>query len=244
MTEDITVQLKEFAVFQGADLFGVADLDLIDGIRTIPADLLAPYSRGVVVGVHFPFDVFEPITDAPTALYSRQQTTANNLLDQIGFRVQQKLSSQGYRAQALPASMVVDKQEWWPNLPAKAVARAAGLGWMGKNLLIINPRFGARVRYAVILTDAPLIAGQPTAYRCGNCTKCVEACPVGAIKGASWEDYPDNRETALFFERCLAKLKDDFAIRPEIGQTVCGICIRACPWTKPKSNLLPGETIP
>ncbi|MDD4775280.1 MAG: 4Fe-4S dicluster domain-containing protein [Syntrophomonas sp.] len=234
MTEDITAHLKEFAVLQGADLVGVADLRRLEGIRTIPADLLTPYTHGVVFGVHFPFDVFEPIIDAPTALYSRQQTTANNLLDHIGFRVQQRLSSQGHRAQALPASLVVDKQDWWPNLPTKAVARAAGLGWMGKNLLIINPRYGARVRYAVVLTDAPLTPDQPMPFRCGNCTKCVEACPVEAIKGAAWEEHPADRETALFFDRCLGKLKDDFAVRPEIGQPICGICIKACPWTNPR----------
>ncbi len=236
MTENLTADVKDYARAQGADLVGVADLDRVRGIRTIPADLLNPYTRAVVVGVAISYDVFEPIEDSPTALYSRHYNTANNILDDISFRLQSKLSAQGYRALALPASMVVDKENWWPNLPAKAVARAAGLGWIGKNMLLINPRLGGRVRYAVILTAAPLEADQPIPFRCGNCTKCVEACPAQAIKGASWEEYPADRDTALYFDRCVTKLKEDFAARPEIGFPICGVCIKVCPWSQPKAK--------
>lgn len=236
MTENLTAELKNYALAQGADLAGIADLDLVRSIRTIPEDLLDPYTRAMVVGVAISYDVFEPIQDCPTALYSRQYNTANNILDDISFRVQQKLSAKGYRALALPASMVVDKENWWPNLPTKAAARAAGLGWIGKNMLLINPRFGGRVRYAVILTDAPLVPDQPMPFRCGNCTKCVEVCPAQAIKGASWEEYPADRDTALYFERCVSKLKDDFATRPDIGYPVCGVCIKVCPWSQPKTK--------
>lgn len=234
MTENFTADLKNYALSQGADLVGIADLDRVRSIRTIPEDLLKPYTRAMVIGVAISYDIFEPIEDSPTALYSRQYVTANNILDDISFKIQQKLSAVGNRALAQPASMVVDKENWWPNLPAKAVARAAGLGWIGKNLLLINPRFGGRVRYAVILTDASLDVDQPVPFRCGNCTKCVDACPVQAIKGASWEEYPADRDTALYFERCVSKLKDDFATRPDIGYPVCGVCIKVCPWSQPK----------
>lgn len=245
METNLTKQIKDFALAQGADLVGIADLELVKGIKTIPDNLLAPYTRTVVIGIAISFDVFEQISDEPTAIYSRQYTTANNLLDDMSFMIQTKICGLGYRALAQPASLVMDKVNWWPNVPTKALARAAGLGWMGKNLLIINPKYGSRVRYAAILTDAPLEADPPLANHCGRCTLCIEVCPVGAVRGASWTDHPEDREAALDFAKCLAKLKDDFATRTDIGSPICGICIKACPWSKPKKRTTPkAEALP
>jgi epoxyqueuosine reductase len=237
MSENLTAQIKEYALDLGADLVGIADLDLVKGIRTIPEDLLAPFTRAVIVGIAYSFDVFEQIGDAPTAIYSRQQTTANAFLDQIGFLIQKKISNLGYHALAQPASLVIDKQDWWPNVSTKALARAAGLGWIGKNLLIITPQYGSRVRLVTILTDAPLEADPPISNRCGTCSKCVEACPTGAIRGVSWETYPASREVALEFAKCVAKLKDEFSPMTDIGQPICGICIKACPWSQRQPGL-------
>jgi len=235
MTSTLTEQIKAYAISLGADLVGVADLEQVKGIPTIPANLLTPYRYAVIIGIAYSYDVFEQIIDGPTPLYSKQQTSANGTLDQMSFFIQKKIAAAGYRALAQPASLVMDKENWMPNVSTKALARAAGLGWLGKNLLLITPEYGSRVRMAAILTDAPLEAGSPMTNHCGECARCQEACPAGAIRGAYWLDYPESRETALDFAKCLGKLKDEFSPRPDIGQPICGICIKACPFTQPKS---------
>ncbi|MDA8212207.1 MAG: 4Fe-4S dicluster domain-containing protein [Clostridia bacterium] len=75
------------------------------------------------------------------------------------------------------------------------------------------------------------VAGQPIPNRCGKCRNCVEACPAGAIRGASWEYHPETREVALDFAKCVDKLTKDFAQRPLIGKPICGVCIKVCPWS-------------
>ena len=64
----------------------------------------------------------------------------------------------------------------------KMIARFAGLGWIGRNILLVNPRYGSRVRYVSILTDMPLKIDGENPDSCGSCRKCISACPAGAIK--------------------------------------------------------------
>ncbi|MBW2340498.1 MAG: hypothetical protein JRF50_09160 [Deltaproteobacteria bacterium] len=87
----------------------------------------------------------------------------------------------------------------------KAVGRLGGLGWQSKSLLLVNPDYGPRTRLATILTDAPLNPHGPIENRCGDCTKCKDACPPGAIKGASTKDHYRSREDAREHKRPLQK---------------------------------------
>ena len=68
----------------------------------------------------------------------------------------------------------------------KLAAHLAGLGWIGKSCLLVTLEVGPRVRWASVLTDAPLMAGEPLEERCGECRGCVEVCPAGAFSGRSF----------------------------------------------------------
>jgi epoxyqueuosine reductase QueG len=126
---------------------------------------------------------------------------------------------------------VLDRQNWLGAISHKAVACLAGLGWQGKSLLLVTPQLGSRVRLATILTDAPLAFDEPIKNRCGICKRCQEACPAQAIKGVGIQDHYKDREEALFLDRCAEKLVRDFAVLPEIGTEICGICIKVCPFS-------------
>jgi epoxyqueuosine reductase QueG len=151
-------------------------------------------------------------------------------LDEIAFRTARALQRDGFASLPIPASQVVDKKEWRGAISHKAIAMMAGLGWQGKNMLLITPKYGPRVRLVTVLTDAPLALDTPIKNRCGPCMFCRDACPVKAIKGKTTQGHYENRNEALFFSRCAEKLTKEFAQRPDIGAPICGICIKVCPF--------------
>jgi epoxyqueuosine reductase QueG len=176
------------------------------------------------------------ISDRPIPIYVSVYQTANRLLDDIAFRAAAMLQNDGFYSLPIPASQVLDRKNWQAAITHKAVARTAGLGWQGKNLLLITPRYGSGVRLVTVLTDAPLTADIPVKNRCGKCTLCRDACPVGAIKGVSTEDHYKDRDEALYFSRCADKLSEEFAKLPDIGVPVCGICIKVCPFGRKRKS--------
>lgn len=229
---EYTEQLKEFIKSTGADLVGFTDTESLMGIRTDPPRLLESFSHIVSVGVNVPKSVFEGISDRPTPIYNVVYQTINRVLDEIAYKTSKHLQNNGYSSLPIPASQIVDHTNWYGAISHKAVARMAGLGWQGKNLLLITPQFGSRVRLVTILTNAPLKIDKPIKNRCGKCTACADACPEGAIKGVATKDRYQSRNEALHFEKCVSKLTKEFAKLPNIDAPICGICIKACPFGK------------
>jgi epoxyqueuosine reductase QueG len=87
--------------------------------------------------------------------------------------------------------------------------------------VLVNAVHGARVRYATVLTDVPLLPDAPCDGSCGECRNCIDTCPAQAI---SEEGYDK--------QQCLNKLKS-FASARGIGQYICGVCVKACPAAPP-----------
>jgi len=109
--------------------------------------------------------VFDMIEDRPTPNYASVYQTANRLLDEIAFKTSLKLQKDGFRSLPIPASQILDRENYPGTISHKAVARMAGLGWQGKSLLIITPQYGPRVRLVTVLVDAPLRADHPIKNR-------------------------------------------------------------------------------
>ena len=124
----------------------------------------------------------------------------------------------GHQAMAVPASQIIAHDPMRGLLSHRLVGWAAGLGWWGRNNLLVNPRFGSQMRYVTVLTDAELEPDEPLEADCGDCVACVEVCPAGAIQVER-----DQFDLA----RCKAKL-DEFGKLPYISQHICGVCLKAC----------------
>ncbi|MGQ8338312.1 hypothetical protein ACUNWD_17290 [Sunxiuqinia sp. A32] len=102
-------------------------------------------------------------------------------------------------------------------LPHKTIALMAGIGWIGKHDLLVNPKFGSAISMCSVLTDAPLkTIRQPySPPKCGDCKVCQEVCNSNAIHGTQWN---------------IGKSRDD--IVNVYKCTTCLRCLAVCPWTQ------------
>ena len=233
---EYTESIKGRIVGLGAHLVGVADAEPLKAMRLKPPGLLAPFSRAISIAVRLPAAVFEEILDRPTPNYATVYQAANRILDEIAFRTAAMVEEDDFKALPIAASQVLDTKDWYAAISHKAVGRLAGLGWQGKSLLLVTPRYGPRIRLVTVLTNAPLKIDGPIKNRCGKCTMCQEACPVGAIKGVSTQEHYTRRSEALYFSRCVEKLVGEFSRLPNVGAPICGICIKACPFGQRSSK--------
>ncbi|ULQ58677.1 hypothetical protein K7I13_08910 [Brucepastera parasyntrophica] len=101
-------------------------------------------------------------------------------------------------------------------LPHKTIAVLAGIGWIGKNNLLVTDEYGSGLCLGVVLTDATL---EITAYtykkaKCGNCCVCADVCGPGVLRGREWNPSLQ-REEMLDVYNC----------------TTCMKCMIFCPWT-------------
>ena len=120
----------------------------------------------------------------------------------------------------------------------KYAATKAGIGWIGKNDVVITQRYGPRVRLSAVLTDAPLSFGEPiTESKCPeDCMLCVEACPCRALHGVRW-NASKQRSELIDYHRCN-RMRSSFI--PKLGRKhACGRCLAACPFGKKKPAACP-----
>jgi epoxyqueuosine reductase QueG len=142
--------------------------------------------------------------------------------------LQTLLESWGYRYSRIPSITRMDELPVpGEELPQKTVATLSGLGWIGKASLLITPAYGPRIRLGTLLTDMPLETGVPiTRSRCGDCTACVDVCPVGAINGNNW-NQETLRDELLDVSCCYNHL---WSTKETLGRRqLCGLCLKACP---------------
>ncbi len=114
----------------------------------------------------------------------------------------------------------------------REMAVRAGLGWMGKNTMLIHPRLGSWLFLGELLLDLELACDEPFATEhCGTCTRCITACPTGCI-------LPDRTLDAT---RCIAYLTIELkastipaALRRSMGDWIfgCDVCQQVCPWNR------------
>ena len=173
---------------------------------------------GVSIGIHLSDRVIEGIEDKPTQMYLFHYKRVNMILDEIAIKVMSYIQNQGYDALPIHASQISDWDTMVGHVSHKMIARYAGLGWIGRNILLVNPKYGSRVRYVSILTDMPLKVDGETPSDCGACRRCISVCPAGAIK-----ENPEDFD----LEACARQL-DYFRKKENLGHHICGICLKAC----------------
>ena len=216
--------LKDQLLEKGVSLFGVADIrPLKEDFLLLSKELLDSLESGVVLATRLSDVILDEIHDRPTQLYFHHYRQANFFLDRVAFNLTQYIQKRGYAALPIPASQIIDWERQKGHLSHKKIAVAAGLGWIGRNNLLVNPLYGARIRLVTILTNLPLRHDHPLDNGCGKCRQCLQVCPAGAIK----EHHKDFEHLACFEQLRLFRKRD------HIAQYICGVCVKACRGLKP-----------
>ena len=136
----------------------------------------------------------------------------------------------------IPPVAQSDEKELLAPFSFKHAATRAGIGWIGKNDVVVTQRYGPRVRLSAVLIDAPLTFGEPiTESKCPeDCVLCVEACPCKALYGVRW-DASKQRSELIDYHRCN-RMRSSFI--PRLGRKhACGRCLAACPFGKQSAML-------
>ncbi|MBE2921489.1 tRNA epoxyqueuosine(34) reductase QueG [Anoxybacillus flavithermus] len=116
-------------------------------------------------------------------------------------------------------------------LSDRAVAERAGIGWSGKNCSIITPEFGSYVYLGEMITNIPFPPDAPIEDQCGTCTRCIDACPTGAlVQGGQL----NAKRCIAFLTQTKTFIPDEF--RDKIGNRLygCDTCQLVCPKNKGK----------
>ncbi|WP_191602597.1 tRNA epoxyqueuosine(34) reductase QueG [Marinomonas algicola] len=141
-------------------------------------------------------------------------------LTQLAKKIQEHVGDHGYRA-FVDSAPILERQ----------VAEEAGMGWVGKNTLLLTPKAGSWFLLGEIFTNLPLPIDSPQIKKhCGSCTACLDLCPTDAFV-EPW---------VLDARKCISYLTIEYDgsipedLRPKMGNRIfgCDDCQLVCPWTK------------
>lgn len=153
-------------------------------------------------------------------------------LTQLAKKIQEHVGEHGYRA-FVDSAPILERQ----------VAEEAGMGWVGKNTLLLTPKAGSWFLLGEIFTNLPLPIDAPqTKKHCGSCTACLDLCPTNAFV-EPW---------VLDARKCISYLTIEYdgsipeELRPKMGNRIfgCDDCQLVCPWTKYAKHTEEGDFQP
>lgn len=216
--------LVEWMQLKGILTWGAADLR---GFSTPRDNTGQEFPFAVSWAVSVKPSTMADIRNGPTRVYADEYARLNRFINETAEELAVAIRKKGYRAQPLAASERTDTEGIKGDFPHKTAATRAGLGWIGRHCQLITRKYGSWVRLGTVFTSMELPPGTPSMRSfCGRCSRCVDACPAGALKGQAW--YPGlPREEMLDVEKCDRWKKERYS--EYHGGHVCGICSAVCP---------------
>jgi epoxyqueuosine reductase QueG len=217
--------LIEWMDAQNIALWGAADL------RSLSTPL-GPKGKGFPFALSWAIpmnpQIMVSIQNGPNQAYADEYARVNNHINDLSVALSAEIEDRGFRSRPLAASDRTDTVKIKGDFPHKTAATRAGLGWVGRHCQLITRPFGPWIRLGTVFTDIELPCG-PTTERdfCGRCTRCVKACPAGALTGNAW--YPGLPREKMLDAQACDQWKKDHYYRYHKGHN-CGICSAVCPY--------------
>ncbi len=207
--------LKEFHIdILGFGHMSLYDIDLVQIDNNLKERLPYAISFGLVLSKA----VMATVIDGPNLLYLHHYRQLNYRLDMAAYILSKKIEEMGFNALPFAASQLVDWKNQKAHISHKKIGVISGIGWIGRNNLLIHPIFGAQVRYNTVLTDMSLQVNETKAFSCGACNACVNVCPAGSIK----------EDPSSFDHIGCYDMLTHFKNKRNLGHHICGLCIRVC----------------
>jgi len=244
----LTSDLKKLATDTGFVTMGIATPEMLRGlphgwVHTVqnlltPEEVL-PTVKSVLLLGYYAWDKSLNIAVDSTYLPNREKQTPEvpleryqlyyEILKNKAWALADYLTKQGYEAR------------FSLSIPLKTSAVRCGLGSQGKNTLLITPDYGPRIRLIAILTNAQLDTNAPfTDDLCGDCEKCVKACPTKALEPYQITitrclTYAAEQPHAQDVPDEVRQIEKKLTRRPTPNSYIeCTICIDTCPIGKPR----------
>ena len=208
-------ELLELLKNKGANIVKFVD------IRELPVRMRRQFNSAVLIGLVLSPEYIYRISAEKITDYS-EFGQKENAADRIAEWTADYIIAKGYPAFAQSENNnfscgFFDCQNKSSVLPHKAVALLSGIGWIGKDNLLVTKEYGSALCMCSVLTNAPLMAECHPMMKphCGNCRICKDICPRQVIHGNAWS-HTTSREDLVDVFQCECCLK----------------CLAYCPWTQ------------
>lgn len=246
MSELLENQVKQLAYDAGFTAVGITHSDKLENlphgwvgqVRKLqrPDEEFPAVKSIIIMAFHVWDKIFHLNVTAPSNIHTKPKSEFDpfegyfptyEIMKNKAWKVINFLRSKGYDA------------IYSIGIPLKPIAIACGLGWQGKNTLLITPELGPRVNLIALLTDADLVPDTPyPKNQCGKCEKCLKACPAKALTPYRCEitrcmvyslECPNDPKVPQETRQLEAKLTQ----RPTRHTYIeCSICMDVCPYGK------------
>lgn len=186
-----------------------------------PRDIMPGCRSVIVIGIPVQPTILET---APSIYYNHLYNVVNSALDQAAERIALELGIMGHNAVYVPRDgyhgLVGLKERQDAFFSHRHAAYLAGLGTFGYSNMLLTERYGPRIRFASVVTDAVLPLGKPMGGNlCIGCGKCTKECPASALGNAHYPGRITDKRACVSNSEVLAAK----------GISPCGRCIAVCP---------------
>lgn len=199
---------------RGADIVKVIDISMLSENET------RGYSIALLMGIALSREYIYRLTNKSTIDYS-EFLEKENQSDRLAEWTADFITAKGYKAIAQSEKILIQQGNYDEStkttlLPHKKIALLAGVGWIGKNNLLVTDEYGSALSMCTVLTNLPLpTENKPVLMpKCGMCTVCKDVCSVKVLHGTTW-GLEVSRDEIVDVYHCKTCLK----------------CLAHCPWT-------------
>jgi len=202
----MNAQIKNALVDRSADIVRFIDISMLDKCQA--QDFTKAIVFGMALTKKFILDVYNDLT-TDYSEFGDKEHKSEDLADWLADYIRQK----GYDAYSQSTENNwqngnFDEKTKSIRLPVKTLARLAGIGYIGKNNLLVNDEYGCALTLSAVLTNAPVATEEHSLIlsKCGDCNVCQTICSANAVHGNEWTQE-DGREFIIDVLKCTCCLK-------------------------------------